>query len=320
MRNVKKGFTLIELLVVVAIIAVLIAMLLPSLARARMVAKRTVCLANLRGCGTGFQMYASDNLGDIMVNMKSPFKPDYTVGSGVNYGWASLLAYGFDFGAPSAVQPGSTAPNLPPPPTFGHQNQPIYINPRLLRCTTDEKRDIRNAVYSKNDWVGDVGEGCTPTYAVFVADLNKDVPIWKEIQRNIHFWTNYSYYMDVQKIQRVPQPSSVILLADSNVKGPGYESAPAPAFSTKGGGPNKWNNAAICAAHGVGGNVTLTGAVTPNANAFPVAKPNYSGGTANVAFYDGHAETRTISEMRDNPLQGCQLFWEVTRTVVFWVN
>lgn len=60
-RMKNKGFTLIELLVVVAILAVLMAILLPSLGRAREQAKTIKCLANLKGLSGVMTIYATED-------------------------------------------------------------------------------------------------------------------------------------------------------------------------------------------------------------------------------------------------------------------
>ena len=57
----KQKFTLIELLVVVAIIAILVSMLIPSLAKARNSARQAVCTSNLKQTSLRLAIYADDN-------------------------------------------------------------------------------------------------------------------------------------------------------------------------------------------------------------------------------------------------------------------
>jgi prepilin-type N-terminal cleavage/methylation domain-containing protein/prepilin-type processing-associated H-X9-DG protein len=67
-----RAFSLIELLVVIGIIAILIAILVPTLAVARAQAKRTACLSNLRQIGIAIQAYASENDGRIPFGPTAP--------------------------------------------------------------------------------------------------------------------------------------------------------------------------------------------------------------------------------------------------------
>ncbi len=59
-RPGRRGFTLVELLVVIAILALLLTVLMPSLARVRELAKRTLCMTRLHGIGRGVGTYAAD--------------------------------------------------------------------------------------------------------------------------------------------------------------------------------------------------------------------------------------------------------------------
>lgn len=85
----KAGFTLVELLVVIGIIAVLIGVLLPALARARQASNSIWCLSNMRQMGTAIFMYTQANQDRLPLGYWSG-AGDVGTGGGTDWGWLIL--------------------------------------------------------------------------------------------------------------------------------------------------------------------------------------------------------------------------------------
>ncbi|MBS1704562.1 MAG: prepilin-type N-terminal cleavage/methylation domain-containing protein [Armatimonadetes bacterium] len=87
-----RAFTLIELLVVIAIIAILAAILFPVFAQAKLAAKKTADLSNMKQIGTAAQLYITDN--DDTYFFATTFPPSASTTYADSYRWSSALVLG----------------------------------------------------------------------------------------------------------------------------------------------------------------------------------------------------------------------------------
>jgi len=187
----RFGFTLIELLVVIALIAILAALLLPALSRARSRAQGYQCLNNTRQLVLAWVLYSDDHNGRLAYNLGGDATRK-TVVKKTNLNWVnSFLTWELDADNTNTATLTETAMGL-----YANRAAGIY------RCPSDhvlsaKQREAgwtgRVRSYSMNAMVGDAGE-------LTQAGFNQNNP----------------YYLQFFRLTDIPQPSEIFVFLDEH--------------------------------------------------------------------------------------------------------
>ena len=154
----EKGFTLIELLVVIAIIAMLLAVLTPSLNKAKGIARKVICRSNLHQWGLIWRTYTQEY--DDHFSDGVSFPPDVSTQSFRRGQWIIPLRYELDARekiviCPSAKKPGTR--------TTGSTNALVGSSNEAYEMGFDEAGKRELCSYGYNCWLYDLPPGETVT-------------------------------------------------------------------------------------------------------------------------------------------------------------
>ena len=163
--SLRRGFTLIELLVVVAIIALLISILLPSLSSARATARIVACQANHRQFYNGYTFYA-----DTWDNVYVPIKTAHGTNGSSYHAWVNNVSRRQMMGLNQNLNPLTVikCPDRPEPPYFtssygfswiwirsgptSSTPQPGWSAERVIRRAKVQTPAMKMAMVNATDW------------------------------------------------------------------------------------------------------------------------------------------------------------------------
>jgi prepilin-type N-terminal cleavage/methylation domain-containing protein len=260
--TVHHGFTLIELLVVIAIIAILAAILFPVFAQAKLAAKKTQTLSNLKQIGLGFQMYAGDY--DDML-------PPFTANANDNALW-SAVAY---------TPPGLVDPYIKNGiNTTTGEIKDIWADPITKPMFGSGTQKIKNT-FGYNIWgLGGftrdclkqpIGPGCTVRAAGTWGDFAD------------------AGYNSPANFSTLQAPADTIL----ETTGEQFVRAPQQGIVNAAAG----NAVGVFGIVGSGGDFLFSSGLTPASPDRNVREKLYVGGDAFVVYCDGHAKIRKNSTL-----------------------
>ena len=197
-RRMEGGFTLVELLVVIAIIALLMAVLLPALNKARKVAKRVVCMSNMRQLLAAWMSYAEQNDGKLVNggqytgNNPYPTEPYWCTGfpttADPGYDWNFGNIWGVQY---YTINPGGIHSTVL---TYDQRVEKLkkgalykYApNPKVYRCLESEKFVHRSYSMPNSMNASSTGTGVTSITGTGVTEgkvFKKMMEIKKSAQR-----------------------------------------------------------------------------------------------------------------------------------------